>query len=57
MLTHSLPFRPTLRRLHLLIVNRGLLHGSAGVVYTRMMAAYESTITTHLARLRSGIRP
>lgn len=56
-LTHSLPFRPMLRRLNLLIINRGLLDGSAGVVYPRMMAAYESTMTTHLARLRSGIRP
>jgi hypothetical protein len=42
--------------LQLLVVNRGLLDGSAGVVYARMMAAYESMMTTHLARLRSGFR-
>jgi glycosyltransferase involved in cell wall biosynthesis len=56
LLSCFLPFRPTLRLLQLLVVNRGLLDGSAGVVYARMMAAYESMMTTHLTRLRSGIR-
>jgi glycosyltransferase involved in cell wall biosynthesis len=56
MLSYFLPFRPTLRQLQLLVINRGLLDGSAGIVYARMMAAYESMMTTHLARLRSGIR-
>lgn len=56
MLACSLPFRPTLRLLQLLVVNRGLLDGRAGIVYARMMAAYESMMTTHIARLRSGIR-
>lgn len=56
MLAYSLPFRPTLRLLQLLVINRGLLDGSAGIVYARMMVAYESMMTTHLARLRSGIR-
>lgn len=54
-LTCSLPFRPTLRLLHLLVINSGLLDGNAGVVYARLMAAYESMMTTRLARLRSGI--
>lgn len=55
-LAYSLPFRPTLRLLHLLILNRGLLDGRAGIVYARMMAAYESMMSTHCARLRSGLR-
>lgn len=52
----SLPFRPTLRLFQLLVVNRGLLDGRAGIVYARMMATYESMMTTHRARLKSGIR-
>jgi glycosyltransferase involved in cell wall biosynthesis len=51
-----LPFRPTLRLFQLLVINRGLLDGRAGVVYARMMATYESMMTTHRARLKSGIR-
>lgn len=56
MLTRSLPFRPTLRLLQFPVSNRSFLDGSAGVVYARMMAAYESMMTTRLAPLRSGIR-
>jgi glycosyltransferase involved in cell wall biosynthesis len=54
-LSYRLPFRPTLRLLHLLVVNRGLLDGRAGVVYARMMAAYEAMVSTHLARLKAGL--
>lgn len=52
-LAYSVPGRPTLRLLHLLIINRGLLDGAAGILYARMMAAYESMVDVHLARLRS----
>ncbi len=55
-LAYSLPFRPTLRLLQLLIVNRGLLVSRAGIVHARMMATYESMMSTHCARLRSGLR-
>lgn len=54
-LAYRLPFRPTLRLLHLLVINRGLLDGRAGIVYARMMAAYEAMVGTHLARLRAGV--
>lgn len=54
-IAYRLPGRPTLRLLQLLIINRGLLDGSAGVVYARMMAVYESMINVHLSRIRSGI--
>jgi hypothetical protein len=52
----SLPFRPTLRMLQLLVVNRGLLDGRAGIVCARRMATYESMMTTHRTRLKSGLR-
>lgn len=54
-LAYRLPFRPTLRLLHLLVINRGLLDGRAGIVYARMMAAYEAMVGTHLARLKAGL--
>ena len=56
MIAYSLPFRPTLRLLQLLILNRGLLDGGAGIVYARMTATYEAMMTTHRARLKSGLR-
>lgn len=55
-LAYRLPFRPTLRLLHLLVINRGLLDGTAGIVYARMMAAYEAMVGTHLARLKAGLK-
>lgn len=54
-LAYQLPFRPTLRLLDLLVINRGLLDGRAGIVYARMMAAYEAMVGTHLARLKAGL--
>lgn len=54
-LAFKLPCRQMLRFLHLLVWNRGLMDGSAGVLYARMMATYESMIDVHLARLKAGI--
>lgn len=54
-LAYKLPGRPTLRLLQLLIINRGLLDGLAGIMYARMMAAYESMINVHLTRIRARI--
>lgn len=55
LLAYKLPGRPTLRLLQVLVFNGGLLDGPAGVLYARMMAAYESMLNTHLARLRALI--
>jgi glycosyltransferase involved in cell wall biosynthesis len=54
-LAHSLPFRPALRMLQLLVVNRGLLDGRAGILYARMMAAYEAMVDVQLARLKAEL--
>lgn len=56
LIAYSLPFRPTLRLFQLLILNRGLLDGGAGIVYAHMTATYESMMSTHRARLKSGVR-
>ena len=37
----TLPFLPTLRLLHALVVQRGLLDGRSGLQYARMLALYE----------------
>lgn len=54
-LAYKLPGRPTLRLIQLLIFNRGMLDGSAGLLYARMMAAYESMLNTYLTRAESGV--
>jgi glycosyltransferase involved in cell wall biosynthesis len=54
-LAYKLPGRPTLRLIQLLIFNRGLLDGSPGLLYARMMAAYESILNTYLTRDETGV--
>jgi hypothetical protein len=40
-LSHFLPARPLLRFFEILVLRRGILDGSAGITYAKMMATYE----------------
>lgn len=54
-LAYRMPARSMLRFLQIIVLNRGFLDGPAGLVYARMLVAYESMLDVHFARLRSGI--
>lgn len=47
-LAYRLPFRSTLRFLYMLLINRAILDGWAGITYARMVAIYESMMSVNL---------
>lgn len=53
-LTYRLPMRPTLRLLDTLLIKRGLLDGSIGITYARMLAAYETMFQVNHRLLRNA---
>jgi glycosyltransferase involved in cell wall biosynthesis len=56
-LASRMPFRYTLRLTYMLLVQRALLDGWAGVTYSHMLACYEGMIDVYLRLARRGIDP
>lgn len=53
-LSFRLPARSLLRQFELLVINRGILDGRAGITYARMMGVYEAMLATYLSAKRDG---
>lgn len=53
-LSFRLPCRGFLRLVHVLFLKRGLLDGKAGIAFARMMATYESMISTYISAQKAG---
>lgn len=51
-ISYRLPFRPQLRWIHTIALKRGLLDGSAGFTYARMLAIYEAMISVEMRSMR-----
>lgn len=56
-LAYRLPCRYLLRLAYMLVVQRAIFDGPAGVTYAHMMATYEAMMETHLRLLRRGTQP
>lgn len=55
-LSYRLPFRPTLRWWMIVLLQRGVLDGRAGLTYAAMIRTYEQMVGLHVRALRADVK-